>query len=182
MKSKLIWILVLSSLIVASIVIGFSDIALNENIFEKLGAVLGTLLLAALFIERGLDVFLTTLRAEKSEKISKEITDIQALLNAGDVTQKSLLSEQQKAQLKFKSQTRIIALWSGLLAGIIISIIGFRSLKSLVDPVEFESLQNFQKMTFDAIDIFLTGCVLAGGSDSIHKLMDSFRLFMENKS
>jgi hypothetical protein len=182
MKSKLIWLLTLCTLIIASIFIGFTKISLIDNIFEKLGAVLGTLLLAALFIERGLDVFLTTLRAEDSEKMSKKVNEVQTLVSEGDISKKDELLKLQEEQLKFKSKTRIIALWSGLLAGVILSIIGFRSLESLVNPVEFETLQNFQKMIFNAVDIFITGCVLAGGSDSIHKIMDSFRLFMENKS
>ena len=182
MKSKLIWLLIIVTLIIASIFIGFTNISLIENIFEKLGAVLGTLLLAALFIERGLDVFLTTLRAEDSEKMSKKVEEIQTMVNDGDTAKKGELTELKEEQLKFKSKTRIIALWSGLLAGVILGIIGFRALNSLVDPDEFESLQNFQKMIFNAVDIFLTGCVLAGGSDSIHKIMDSFRLFMEKKS
>lgn len=172
----------LIALIIASIIVGFTGVTLVGNIFEKLGAVLATLLLAALFIERGLDVFLTTLRAEKSEKLGKEIVELQSLITAGDNSKKGELLKKEDEQLEFKSKTRIRALWSGVLAGVILSIIGFRSLKSLVDPVEFESLQNFQKITFDVIDIFLTGCVLAGGSDSIHKIMDSFRLFMEKKS
>ncbi len=182
MTGKRIWLLIIILLVLASIFVGFTGISLVENIYEKLVAVLGTILMASLIIERGLDVFLTTLRAEKSEKMSRAINEIKILAGNGDSSIKAELSKLEDEQFIFKSQTRIIALWSGLLAGVILGIIGFRALNSLVSPDEFELLKNFQKIVFNAVDIFLTGCVLAGGSDSIHKIMDSFRLFMEKKS
>mgnify|MGYP000901754254 CR=1 FL=1 len=46
-------------------------------------------------------MFLTTLRAEDSEKMGKEIADIQVLINAGDTFKKDDLLKLEKEQVKY---------------------------------------------------------------------------------
>ena len=151
---------------------------LADDIFQKSLAVFTSLFLIALFIERALDVFLTTLRAEKSEYLQKEIKIEAQKLDKGESSIDEL-NRIKKVLLSHKANTRVIALWSALTIGIIISAIGFRALQPLINLEEFKNLPLYHTILFYIVDIFITGCVLAGGSDSIHKMTDAFRLFME---
>lgn len=180
MKNKWILLVVLLAIIVFSILIGLKNINLTDNLFEKAGAVFVSLFLIALFIERGLDVFLTNLRASESEKIQNRIE----ILEVNAASQPDLGSELENERNllhDYKSKTRFYAMRTSLIIGILVSAIGFRSLQNLIDPTCFDKLESFQKYIIYFFDIFLTGAVLAGGSDSIHKMMNAFRLFMEKK-
>ena len=67
---------------------------------------------------------------------------------------------------KYRDQTKAIVARLSLLAGIVISLAGVRILQSFTDI----SLVGKQLSLFNAIDVLLTGGLLAGGSAGIHRL------------
>ncbi len=151
---------------------------------------LGTLFVIALFLERALDVFLTTWRAEHSEELDQSIQECEQKINyfkaqtedyrTANKTELEKLMETIKGvkqeKLKYRSNTRIIALWVGLFFGILISAVGIRTLGTLTNPASLPSTQN---SLFNFIDVLLTGGLIAGGSEGIHKLTELYRNFME---
>lgn len=60
--------------------------------------------------------------------------------------------------------------------------IGARIRHTFIDPTSTLELVTHQASALKIGDIILTGIVLAGGSDPIHKLMDLYRKFMESSS
>jgi hypothetical protein len=89
------------------------------------------------------------------------------------------LNQKEAERRAYKSDTRIIALWTSLLFGILISTIGIRSIEPLVI---IDSNNPIQIIIFRCLDIFLTGGLIAGGSEGIHKLIQVFVNFMEATS
>ncbi|UCE06080.1 MAG: hypothetical protein JSW07_21250 [bacterium] len=158
-----------------------------------IGQLLGTLFVIALFLERALDVFLTTWRAEHSEELDQSIQECQHKIsefkvqsedyrNANKAELDNLikkLKETKQEKLTHSSNTRIIAMWIGLFFGVLISAVGVRTLGTLTNPA---TLPLKQKSLFNFIDVLLTGGLIAGGSDSIHKLTELYRNFVETTS
>ena len=168
-------------------------------IFKKdltnIGQLIGSLLIISLVMERALDVFLTTWRANESEELDLEIQkkykrlnnlETKKSLDSKEIQELNTISEEingKKKQRQARSaHTRTIALWAGMLVGVIISSVGVRTLYSLLEITPFEQLSDLQQSLFHIVDVLLTGGLLAGGSDGIHKFMDAYRNFMEQSS
>uniref|UniRef100_A0A832H585 Uncharacterized protein n=1 Tax=Oscillatoriales cyanobacterium SpSt-402 TaxID=2282168 RepID=A0A832H585_9CYAN len=82
----------------------------------------------------------------------------------------------------YKSETRRIALWLALFIGLLISGVGIRALETLVVFQDFPEKPIFydgQILIFRSLDTLLTGGLIAGGSDGIHKLVRVFTTFLE---
>jgi hypothetical protein len=89
------------------------------------------------------------------------------------------LNQKERQKAAYKSDTRIIALWTSLLFGLLMSAIGIRSIEPLV-IVDLDS--PIQVIIFRCLDALLTGGLIAGGSEGIHKLIKVFLDFMEATS
>lgn len=89
------------------------------------------------------------------------------------------LNEIERQRLAYKSDTRIIALWTSLLCGLLISAIGIRSIEPLI---VIDTSNPMQIIIFRFLDAFLTGGLIAGGSEGIHKFTQVFTDFLEATS
>ncbi|MEH2376269.1 hypothetical protein [Nostoc sp.] len=89
------------------------------------------------------------------------------------------INYKERQRTAYKSDTRTIALWTSLLFGLLISAIGIRS----IEPLVVIDLDNpIQVVIFRCLDAFLTGGLIAGGSEGIHKLIKVFIDFMQATS
>ncbi|MEH2381860.1 MAG: hypothetical protein V7K27_23715 [Nostoc sp.] len=89
------------------------------------------------------------------------------------------INEKERQRTAYKSDTRTIALWTSLLFGLLISAIGIRS----IEPLVVIDLDNpIQVVIFRCLDAFLTGGLIAGGSEGIHQIIKVFPDFMEATS
>ncbi len=192
---------------------------------KKMVEILSVFFLLALFMERALEVFVTTWRGGDASEIDLSIAKFKrkviklkaledklhdsakkrgktepdskdakpektALVSSGkesleweikaelDIAHKKLEKERLKKTI-YKAHTQRLALWAGLVVGILVSAVGFRALESMVDPASICNHSQFQCMSFHAVDVFLTGCLIAGGSDGIHQFMQVYSNFME---
>ncbi|OUL29268.1 hypothetical protein [Nostoc sp. 106C] len=89
------------------------------------------------------------------------------------------LNEIERQRVNYKSDTRIIALWTSLLCGLLISAIGIRSIEPLV---VLDANNPIQIIIFRCLDALLTGGLIAGGSEGIHKFTQVFTDFLEATS
>jgi hypothetical protein len=196
-KSNMAIIIVsLLVIIVGSVTMIYSPITFRNFSMLEFTKLIGKLLLIAVFLERALDVFLTTFRAQGSEEHKKAIRKIKidmskltkedgSVISAKKTEYNKLvkkLEDKKQELVTHKSKTRVIAIWSGFSVGIIISSIGIRSLSDLLNKETFAVLPVLQQKAFSLIDILLTGGVLAGGSDSIHKIFDVYTNYMSKSS
>ncbi len=89
------------------------------------------------------------------------------------------LNAKERQRAAYKADTRIIALWTSLLFGLLISAIGVRS----IEPLVIIDLNNqIQVVIFRSLDALLTGGLIAGGSEGIHQIIQVFINFMEATS
>ena len=158
--------------------------------------ILAGILMIALFMERALEVFITTWRGpdaaqlELTLKKSKEkILKLEQTSKARDEksqgkleAERALLEKARVNRAKYKSQTQRLALWTSLIFGLLISAIGFRALQTIVEPTAWSAITGNQKMTFNLVDILITGGLIAGGSDGIHKVMQVYSTFMDTSN
>jgi len=146
-----------------------NNVSFPEFPKENVIGLLTGLIVIALFIERAVEVLLAPLRHTTCAKIEKKLTKERDALPRDTASE---LSDTECQLLDFKGQTRRLASIMGLALGMAISASGVRGLASLLDAKECCLL-------FKALDVLLTGALLAGGADGLHKIVTVFTSFMD---
>ncbi len=137
------------------------------------------LVLVSLFIERSLEIFITVWRGGTETTLQRAVEAAQSL--ADNVADKTLRVQQANDNLRtYRFQTQQIALRSGLILGLLIAFLGVRGLGNFV--VFSASTSDIQKSLFNLADVLLTGAVMGGGSDFMHKLITTFTDLMNATS
>jgi hypothetical protein len=131
------------------------------------------LALVALFIERSLEVVVTAWRGGDAETKQLAVDNAAAEAKA-DTSKLPALATAKTALTNYKSETRQIAFPAALILGIIISALGIRGLGTLLDTTVFAALPGPQQRGFTIVDVLLTGSLLGGGSDFVHKVITTF--------
>ncbi|MBB3166975.1 hypothetical protein [Simiduia aestuariiviva] len=135
--------------------------------------VFGYVVLVCLFLERAIEVFLSALRGGGADRLDQQLRAFDALVNPDESarTQHRML---QQARSDYRSHSRLIAQQMGLCMGLLVALVGLRILEQLVLDVP----AGWQGRLFSAVDILLTGSVLAGGSDAVNKLTKAYGQLM----
>lgn len=129
-------------------------------------ALVSTLFVVAIFVERANESVLVPLRTPDRQLIELEIERVKALPDAADRANE--IRELEAALLRYRLGTAKWAYWISLLLGFLISMVGVRIVESLVlVPPGFSG---FQQQLLTYVDIVLTGCVISGGSAAIDKI------------
>ena len=178
-----LWISIVVAFGIAVAAANWPEVRFAKLEASELGSRLAALVLFSLLIERTVEVFLTIWRAEDAYK--KEAT-VQRLVSVGTLATDPVLVEARTRLIDYKAQTQRWALPSGFILGVLIASLGVRILQQFIAPFPPVGDPNRPTETqiwwFHVADIVLTGAMLAGGADPIHKLMDAFRKFMEASS
>lgn len=149
---------------------------------------LATIFVVTLFMERAQEVILTTMRARGSEQLELSIRKYKRVIQrkkkiAPDQPIDECFYDQlERARIEkmdYRAYTRVLALRLGLLFGLMISLAGVRSIGVLVDDAVLMQLSSMQLSMFNVVDVLLTGGVMAGGSDGIHKMTELYRSYIE---
>ncbi|MDF5726457.1 MAG: hypothetical protein PUP92_00070 [Rhizonema sp. PD38] len=125
---------------------------------------LTSLLLITIFLERALEVLVSIYRCPKKSELENK--------SANSESESS--SENLELQ-KYKSETKQQVLYVGLFFGILISVLGIRILESFIIPPPQDI---WEVHVFRVIDTFLTGFVIAGGSEGMHQIL---KVFFQNQ-
>ncbi|MGB2764274.1 MAG: hypothetical protein WBC02_10060 [Candidatus Aminicenantaceae bacterium] len=146
------------------------------------------LILVSLFLERALEVFLSTWRGPgsavldlKIEECERKISRLKELKppRPKEIESEYVKFEKAKKERKnYKCQSQRFILWIGLAFGFLVSAIGLQALHSLADPNVLKGLPKTQQTLFRWVDVLLTGGLIAGGSDGIHKIANVYNNFM----
>jgi len=172
-----------------------SAIVLEQYLFnpitvESLISLLIPIFVIALFLERALEVFVSTWREmqcfplnDKLKELKKQLSDekAKAFHDGQPKLLESLTNEIDETQCEikiFKAKTKRFSFLIGLCGGLIISMVGVRVLRPLTsmdaDPT------GLQGSLFNFVDIILTGALIGGGSDGVHKLMSVITDFLDS--
>ena len=170
------------------------DLVRFEN-FQSVNIVqlLGLLFLITLFQERTLEVIVITwwgpseARLENQiQRHQRKISELKDVEEEGDVDETALeqelknLEDTRERQTENKSKKQRFALLTSLSLGLLISAVGIRTLGSIVDRNALNEISRLQSFAFRVVDVLLTGGVIAGGSEGIHKIANIYNAFTEN--
>ena len=186
MKNRIVGVIIITVILAASIYYFLQPISFNDNALTDALKMLGYLFVISLIMERAIEVFLSTWRGGEADLKDLEIQKLTGQLNeltdANEETGKidkirSDLESLKKERTEYRIKSRAIALWTGLIFGIIVAGIGIHTLGALVD---MEKVVYYpQLIALRTIDIVLTGSMLAGGSEAINKIMKVYTTFMQ---
>ncbi|WP_343561582.1 hypothetical protein [Kiloniella sp. b19] len=167
----------------------FEHFRLKDHAFEEALKTLGILIILALFVERAQEVYIKAWRGlERAtlERAKQQWIDIKGIGEAENVsaTDLSYCTGQIRilttAITIYRAKTRKIAFISGLVLGILISLVGPRVLEEiLVNTPSGDPLQN---ELFNIVDVFITGGLIGGGSEALHQVMEKLRAPLINKN
>ncbi|MDR3458532.1 MAG: hypothetical protein P4N60_13865 [Verrucomicrobiae bacterium] len=169
--------------IVGSLLIAIFWKTPDPVVFKPMGrdSVLGTLtwlFVVALFIERAVEVIVSTCRDADADVLEHNVTTAQAKIDAqtkvtpGSVPYLDPLHGAQKEMLKYRSETKQFAMCVSFILSIFVALAGVRTFGSIVETYPAGN------WLFSAADIIVTGAVLAGGTDAIHQMMNVVMNFL----
>ena len=179
---------------------GFDEVVFKPLTFASVVDVATPLFMIALFLERTQEVFISAWRRIREEELASHRTRTKEELRAaedglatlqgtssasGDLesTQSTIDTLRNKSfdaedkLTRYKSETSRAAFLVGITAGILVAIVGVRVLHPLIDADS--RLDGLQGVAFDSLDILITGGLLGGGSEGIHKAVSVVTDFLD---
>ena len=151
---------------------GFESTPFQENAGDKALTALGTLLIIALFVERAQQVYISAWRTLGREQLDAEIAELQK--TGSDAGR---LRELESTRLEYRHKTRQMAFLGGMILGVLISFAGPRILAEVMSVSQ--TLKAWQATVFHGVDILITGGLIGGGSEGIHKLVTLITDFLD---
>jgi hypothetical protein len=187
-KEAVIILLILAALGLVLYFIDTSNLTFKKITETDIFAIISSLFVVAVFMERTVEAILSPIRSPDRQKIEHDIEDIkhniERLNNSSqpDVDeQRALLDKQHDLDL-YNLRTAKRASWLSFVFGLIISFVGVRALSGLIEPAEFKGLEKLNRNLFSFVDVVLTGGVIAGGSAAIDKIGRAISQFYNLKS
>lgn len=178
--------------ILAVLLVGGLVLASKTGSFEqtKFGAgdvlkLLGMFFVLALFVERTIEVFITAWRGEKTVQGQSDLEAAKQALakQPADTSLQAAVKDRADWLAQYKCETKDIALRSALVLGILIAAVGVRSFHIFVTgsltPSPVASWANTQSITFQVLDVLISGGIIGGGSEAIHKMMNVITEFFD---
>jgi hypothetical protein len=165
-----------------------------NNTAEQVGRTLLSLFLVALLFERALEVIIGSWRGPGAAELESELNALDDALeflpkdtglSPGDRAdrEKTLVEARSDAVARtvaYRCATKRLALHAAFLLGLAVAVAGLRTVEpSIVFPSDVPALQATALKMLDAL---LTGGVIAGGSEGIHKIMQVFTDFAQATS
>jgi len=163
-------------------------LAFKPDPLTSLPSLFGYLLLISLFVERVIEVILSSWRSGGADKLDNQIDQLKKVIAAlekpgeGNPVDKNALAvavkkleDLQVERTQYRAGSRFASIWIGVVVGAIVALAGVRILGNLLDASSLAD--GIHKNLFIVVDVLLTGLVLAGGSEAINKVMKIYNSF-----
>jgi hypothetical protein len=145
----------------------------RELSIEDVVGTLAALALISAFLERAVEVFVAAWRVGELQQLEIRLQRLRAD-KAGCADVKAL-----RLQInQFRHETRMYSLAVSVVLGILVSLAGVRALAAVVEAGPIEQWY-WHNGFFSVLDVLITGALLGGGADAIHKVVSTFTTFME---
>jgi hypothetical protein len=185
-KLRILWV-VLAALLLGGLVLGAKVGFLTPKAFGAgdITKLLGRFFVLALFVERTLEVFITAWRGKETVQRENELKAAKesVLLSPPDPSDPQVIKDKANWLAAYKCETQAIALRSALVLGILIAAVGVRSFNIFVEepalPQPAQWFSQLQLGTFHVLDVLVSGGIIGGGSDAIHKMMNVITEFLD---
>jgi hypothetical protein len=152
----------------------FTGLAFKPFRADEIVGNLTALFLISVFLERALEVFVSSWRQADRRKLEHEIVhalaDVKAASDSAAVAEaERLVWEKRHVLHLYKVQTAGVSFICGLIAGVVIALAGARALSPLL--VELPATGSPQALVVTIVDVVITAGLIGGGSDGVHKLV-----------
>lgn len=169
-------LVVVAAFILNNNIADFQTIDISSFDFSKVFGLLGSIAFISLLVERASEIFMVDTEKEQKESIRREVTVMETrrdVLSPEETEEKT----QKVAQLNTMQEDRRKKVsFFAFALGLIIALFGVRILTNLIS--EPETMTAVQSKFINIIDMVLTGCVIAGGSEGIHYIIKTFSNFL----
>ncbi|MEM6254979.1 MAG: hypothetical protein AAF821_18855 [Cyanobacteria bacterium P01_D01_bin.156] len=167
----------------AYILLPMAPPTLKSSVVELILQQLTVLIVVALFLERALEVYKLFYFSPEKERLVTQVEysqlELQTLLEKGDNISstdniqsiQSRLFESEASLRVYRNNTRQRLLQTAIVFGVLIGLVGMRSLESvIVFPTPNSIFEIFRLYLFRGLDIILTAGLIAGGSEGVHNI------------
>jgi hypothetical protein len=166
--------LVAASAVAAWQASAFTGLAFKPFRAEEIVGNLTALFLISLFLERALEVFVSSWRDADRRKLEHEIlhavADVKAAPDSRAAAEaERLVRDKRHALHLYKAETARASFACGLIAGVVIALAGARALSPLLAALPAPGSPQLLVVTI--VDVVITAGLIGGGSDGIHKLI-----------
>jgi hypothetical protein len=145
----------------------------RELSLEDVVGTLAALAIISAFLERAVEVFVAAWRVGEQQQLEIKLQRLRAD-RAGSAEVKALRLRLNQ----FRHETRMYSLAVSVVLGILVSLAGVRALAAVVESGQIEQ-GYWHNGFFNVLDVLITGALLSGGADAIHKIVSTFTTFME---
>jgi hypothetical protein len=164
-----------------------APVVFKEFGVAEIAQLMTILLVVALLAERALEIFVGTWRGPVATQhettvrvLGEEVARLERLAESdprvlGEA--RAALEQAKRQEQQYRCGTRQVVLWTGLGLGLLVSGVGLRALETLIDPA-LSGWSAGQGAAFRLVDVVLTGGVIAGGSEGVHRIATVFDNFM----
>jgi hypothetical protein len=161
-----------------------SPLPLREHAISQVGSLLGIALVISIFLERAIEVFISVWRNPDAARLDVHLEQFEHLIKETDSPKEKWRMRDHLDQLKvtrarYKVDTQTLAMWVSFFSGLLISVAGLRCLETLVVAEKLASLSDKQQFLFRMVDVLLTGGLIAGGSEGLHKISQVYTTFID---
>ena len=179
---KIVLMVLIAALAIVAIVLRPKNIPFWPFL-QEIFVVLVVLFLVSLFIERTVEVLMIVWREKGKQELK---SDLALARNnpggrSGKNTHKMTVKEKDatKSFEIYGAETKALAISTAFMLGILVSVLGFRVLQSIVDPVSLGALPTVQRSMFTGMDVLITGALIGGSSKGIHEFIEAFLNMVE---
>jgi hypothetical protein len=145
----------------------------KEFPMESLVGFIAKLWAIAFFVERFVEVLLTPWRDPERHRMTARLKQAKAKPENGQPDSVGEISNCENELCEYKGQTMQIAFLVALALGMTISAFGLRGLEFFVDPNSMRT-SSVQMFVFRGLDVLVTGALLAGKAEGLHKMISVF--------
>ena len=180
-QANLIALVPIGAIVTFPVWLAPARIVVKEFSAAEVIQLLTVLFLAAVLAERALEIFVGTWRTAAATQLELTVHGLEedvARLSAESPVLRAL-DKARRQERQYRCGTRQAALRVGLALGLLVSGVGLRALETFIDPALSGWSAN-QSAAFRLVDVLLTGGVIAGGSEGIHRIATVFDNFLSS--
>lgn len=154
---------------IAGQVPGSAAVLFRADGIQNIANVLAPLVLIALFLERAVEVVISSWRDHEADRLEH------VLKNATDPTS---VAHAQLRLNRYKLDTQRLSFLVSLTLALVAALVGVRAIAPLLDSTA--ALGAAQALWLMRFDVLITGLLLAGGAEGIHQIVTTFTTFLDS--
>lgn len=168
-----------ASIGIFSLYVGFISTPLTFKPFsaEDILRLLGSLAVIALLVERTIEVSIGAWRGKVSDRLFSAAESAKlALVSApASITLHETVVANESELIEYRSETKKLALRTGVLLGLLVAATGLRTMESLVTAIG----EGANASLFRLLDVVMTAAVIGGGSEAIHRMVSTVTTYLD---